>query len=308
MLRGVRSVGTMQPKSGDFDVAARIAGFLMFRGSAVRSIHAQPSKIAKAGAASIWWRRRESKAGQPPLTRGQYEANHALSKHAVTSFVMNDAAIPAEAFDQQYNAQDLSALLVAHATGADGYLPADAVWAAQWLDMQTLNPVALAQWSLTTQSTNYVTQPPPLYQTRWSQVRPAGGVPDAALPNSTPQRGSWLGYFASNIGQIGGITNTFTGGTASSVHLHPGYGCGPKIIQNPIPWEMLTLGLCPPSCPTTKFRNIGPRLHTWMVARSYFGALHAPRQAHANTPTYFANGESWRIGSHPSRMQLANKA
>ncbi len=156
------------------------------------------------------------------LTRGQYEANHALSKHAVTSFVMNDAAIPAEAFDQQYNAQDLSALLVAHATVADGYLPADAVWAAQWLDMQTLNPAALAQWSLTTQSTNYVTQPPPLYQTRWSQMRPAGGVPDAALPNSTPQRGSWLGYFASNIGQIGSITNTFNGGDGILSSLTPG--------------------------------------------------------------------------------------
>src|SRR6266496_5810125 len=40
-------------------------GFLMFRRSAVSSIHPQPSKIAKAGAASFGWRRRESKAGHP---------------------------------------------------------------------------------------------------------------------------------------------------------------------------------------------------------------------------------------------------
>ena len=32
------------------------------------------------------------------LTRGQYEASHVLSKHAITSYVMNEAAGPAEAF------------------------------------------------------------------------------------------------------------------------------------------------------------------------------------------------------------------
>jgi hypothetical protein len=57
---------------------------------------------------------------------------------------------------------------------------------------------------------NYVTQPQPAYYLRWTQQRPASGVPDFASANSTPARGSWLGYFAANPSNIN-ITNTVNG-------------------------------------------------------------------------------------------------
>jgi hypothetical protein len=175
------------------------------------------------------------------LTRGLAEAKDALSKHAITSYVLNDAAIPAEAFDRTYNTQDLSALLLAHATLADGYAPADALWAAQWLDMQTLNPFALSQWYSTIDSNNYVTQPPPLYQTRWSQTRPAGGVPDSALANSTPQRGPWLAYFAANPGQVT-MTNTFSGNDTVLAYPIPGLWLLAQDLEKPNVLNNIGLG------------------------------------------------------------------
>jgi hypothetical protein len=142
------------------------------------------------------------------LTRGQYEAKDALSQHAITSYVMNEAAVPAEAFDTSYSGQDTSTILAAQATLYDGY-PLDLTWAAQWADMNTLSPLALAQWYLTLNSANYVTQPQPVYYSRWTQTRPAGGIPDKALAGSAPQRGPWLGFYASNPGQVT-ITNSFS--------------------------------------------------------------------------------------------------
>jgi len=127
---------------------------------------------------------------------------------AITSFVMNEPAVPTEAFDAVLDPTDLSTLLVAHATDLDGF-PFDQEWQTEWQNMQTpLFSANLTQWNDTLHSPTYITRPLPQYPLRWRQERPANGAPDKDS-GTIPQRGPWVGLFASNPKHVN-MTNTFS--------------------------------------------------------------------------------------------------
>jgi hypothetical protein len=154
---------------------------------------------------------------------GNVVANSALSRPEsqnaqVTTYLMNEPALPAEAFSTSYqaNAYDLR-IYDSHAVSygwSDNttQTPLDQMWASQWSDMQNGLPekscfhgtemcpdyTNLNNWNNTLGASGYVTSPPPQYPLRWGQTRPSGQFPDTAPANSTPQRGEWLGFFAGN--------------------------------------------------------------------------------------------------------------
>jgi hypothetical protein len=124
---------------------------------------------------------------------------------AIKSYVMNEAAVPSEAFDSP-TANAPNWWLQSNASSDDGY-STDLDWLVQYNGFTSSQS---SQWFGTLNGSNYVTQPQPAYYLRWTQQRPASGVPDFASANSTPARGSWLGYFAANPSNIS-ITNTVNG-------------------------------------------------------------------------------------------------
>ena len=154
---------------------------------------------------------------------GNVVANSALSRPEsqsaqVTTYLMNEPALPAEAFSTSYqaNAYDLR-IYDSHAVSygwSDNttQTPLDQMWASQWSNMQNGLPekscfngtemcpdyTNLNNWNSTLGASGYVTSPPPQYPLRWGQTRPSGQFPDTAPANSTPQRGEWLGFFAGN--------------------------------------------------------------------------------------------------------------
>jgi len=128
--------------------------------------------------------------------------NQTQALSAITSYVMNEAAVPSEAFDIG-TASGLSPLLSDNANTNDGY-STDSVWHDQW---NNLTDAQDQLWSNTLGASNYITVPQPVYYLRWQQQRPSTGVPDSAGSSSTPQRGSWLGYFSNNPKRVT-ITNT----------------------------------------------------------------------------------------------------
>ncbi|HVI06841.1 MAG TPA: Ig-like domain-containing protein [Candidatus Binatia bacterium] len=132
----------------------------------------------------------------------------------VTSYVMNEAALPAEAFSGSYqtNTYDV-ANFDSHAVSygwSDNTVqtPLDQIWAGQWSSMQAGQPcnpkvacpdyTNLNNWNATLGASTFVTSPQPIYQLRWGQQRPSGIFPDSLPLNSTPARGEWLGFFAGN--------------------------------------------------------------------------------------------------------------
>jgi hypothetical protein len=125
---------------------------------------------------------------------------------AIKSYVMNEAAVPAEAFDgATASGSDQSSVLISSAQSDDGY-PTDQIWASQFLNFTSSQS---QQWNGTLSPLLYSPIPLPQYGLRWTQnqKRPSGGVPDNALANSAPARGSWAGFFASNPSNVT-ITNT----------------------------------------------------------------------------------------------------
>ena len=146
----------------------------------------------------------------------------------VTTYVMNDAALPAEVFSNGYiPSADENSFFLSHAQ-ANGY-PDDQVWQKEWSDMQQGLPLVLCglqpcidftnlnNWNNTLSSPSYTTIPKPQYFCRWRQQRPTGGLPDSAPPgnpNSTTcdeQRGPWRGFFQANLAHTK-IVNTFNPG------------------------------------------------------------------------------------------------
>ena len=137
------------------------------------------------------------------------EVSGVISNHSILSYVMNEAAVPAETLDTSFSLNDASVLQVAQATNIDAY-PLDLGWQAGWLGVQATPPL-LALWYGTLNSPTYVTLPQPQYALRWTQQRstPSPFVSTDKDTSSTPHRGSWLGLFAANPGNVT-ITNTYS--------------------------------------------------------------------------------------------------
>ncbi len=139
------------------------------------------------------------------------EIQLALNAGAITTYVMNEPALPAEAFDSNYQPSATENSIYDQHAVANGWsdnpalTPIDNIWQLQWSQATQLE---ILQWTGTLSSPSYVTSPQPQYALRWGQSRPAGGVLDSAAFNSTPQRGPWRGFFAGNLSKTK-IINTF---------------------------------------------------------------------------------------------------
>jgi hypothetical protein len=133
---------------------------------------------------------------------GNMVVNSALTRPelpagAIANYVMNEAAIPGEAFVDSPTVPEPSSVsagaLLAHAT-ENGY-PDD----VRWLGLNLGLPIVWAS-------------PPPSYGMRWRQTRGTnntGTVPDASADPSTPHRGAWQGFFANNRSRTH-LVNTFS--------------------------------------------------------------------------------------------------
>jgi hypothetical protein len=151
--------------------------------------------------------------------------------------VMNEAALPAEAFlavsypvatpvdvvdaAEAVVMQSLQDSMVAHASeyGYDD----DARWVQEWGQMQQGIPYVpdpsgglmpdftdLAEWNRKiAQDLNPHLNPPPQYDLRWRQVRPAGGVPHVD-GGSTPRPGPWNGFFSENPSRVRRMVHTYS--------------------------------------------------------------------------------------------------
>lgn len=138
------------------------------------------------------------------------EVSGVIKNHSILSYVMNEAAVPAETLDTSFSSSDASVLQVAQATNIDSY-PLDLGWQAGWVGILATPPLS-AEWYATLNSPTYVTLPQPQYPLRWTQQRPIPS-PLVSTDNdrgSTPHRGSWGGLFAANPGNVT-ITNTYSG-------------------------------------------------------------------------------------------------
>jgi hypothetical protein len=169
------------------------------------------------------------------LTRGQYEAKDVLSKGAITSFVMNEAAVPAEAFTSAYYSQNSNGGLENQAAAIDGFSN-DSGWQAQWSDMLKNRTDLLDQWENTLADPNYVTQPLPEYDLRWTQQRPSAGVPDNDPGATTPQRGPWLGFFALSPELLSSMTNSYSandGVLSTNANVLSGVWVMAQLLQEP---------------------------------------------------------------------------
>ncbi|HEX4965048.1 MAG TPA: Ig-like domain-containing protein [Thermoanaerobaculia bacterium] len=196
------------------------------------------------------------------------EAQEALIRGAIKKYVMNDAAIPSEAFDPGYLDQDLSNLLVGLAILKDGFFwngTWDGVWQDQWQAMRDqadpISALQLLRWNNTVNDPNYLTQPPPQYDLRWRQQRPAGLIPDSAPITSTPQRGSWLGLFSGNPRRVT-MYNSFNSGDL----ILGGVWMTAQVFEKP---NILTgvFGLLPTLASIDIGQSDGPTLQFWAKLR-----------------------------------------
>jgi len=154
----------------------------------------------------------------------------------VDQLVMHEPALAAEAFDYnyQYSAEDKSdqwpaAIRLGYEDIVQG-IPRDRRWMTEWQDildgksvpsLVSPNPLPVQlseqRWCLELDSTT--SAPRPFYFYRWRQHRPddprvsqpAGNAMQCGGLAPLPQRGPWLGFFASNR-QKTRIVNTFSGG------------------------------------------------------------------------------------------------
>jgi hypothetical protein len=147
------------------------------------------------------------------------ESQSAVNQSAISTYVMNEPALPAEAFDADYQPDPAeSAEFGQHAidfgwSNDPAQKPIDQLWQTQW-DQMTVPQ--RQQWVSTLSSDGYVTSPQPVYTLRWAQQRPAGGVPDSAPFNSSPQRGPWRGFFAGNLSKTH-MVNTYNAGDGTLI-------------------------------------------------------------------------------------------
>ena len=142
-----------------------------------------------------------------------------LPAGTVSTYVMNDAAVPAEAFDPT-----IPVSLDDHAR-AYGY-PDDDVWAIEWTSIVNAKntPADLTRCAAATQPSDcwsfyerwrQLVGPSrteaelgQAYTLRWRQVRPVPWQPSTLGADSTPHAGPWRGFFAENRAKTR-IVNTF---------------------------------------------------------------------------------------------------
>jgi hypothetical protein len=138
----------------------------------------------------------------------------------IDAYVMNDAAVAAEAFadDYLYSLFEIQTMFP-HAVEY-GY-GNDQRWRSDWDDMRAGRPPTkdregfefpnfadLIKWTeMLRQESNPALFPQPEYALRWRQTRPATGVPPVG-GSATPERGPWRGIFASNTRKTA-IYNTY---------------------------------------------------------------------------------------------------
>lgn len=154
---------------------------------------------------------------------GEVNADDVIPNGTIRNYVMNEAAVAAEAFSATYAAsQDEANAFLQHAQDY-GY-PDDQLWQNQWANMNAGQPCVLdgptgacnpdytnlTNWNTTLNASNYVTRPLPNYTLRWGQARPSTGLPDTDT-SSTPRRGPWLGLFQRNPSRTR-MVNTFNTG------------------------------------------------------------------------------------------------
>jgi hypothetical protein len=151
---------------------------------------------------------------------GNMAVNSALQRvpaGVVTNYVMNEAAVPAEAFHDPNTAflpSEIYDGYVFRVQQSYGY-PDDKPWQDQWNDMvagkpfndNIPNPIDFLQWQANILN---LPVPQPQYFARWTQQRPASGVPDFST-DITPHRGPWKGYFFGNREKVSGrLVNTWS--------------------------------------------------------------------------------------------------
>ncbi|HEX5423969.1 MAG TPA: alpha/beta hydrolase [Candidatus Acidoferrales bacterium] len=133
---------------------------------------------------------------------GNMVVNSALSRPeiqgaAITTYLMNEAAVPAEAFYSTYPSdQAFDQHALDYGWSDTGQPPVDKQWQDQWDQINQGIPLTgcdngnlcptydyLNQWNATLSAPSYVTSPAPQYFLRWNQER-SGGVPDNELLDS----------------------------------------------------------------------------------------------------------------------------
>jgi hypothetical protein len=138
----------------------------------------------------------------------------------VDTYVMNDAALPADSFDAHYAYSPAEREEFERHAAAYGY-PDDAVWQDEWRDMNAGRPfVALEPGRLLPDHTdldkwrtlmntfiNPALFPKPEYHWRWRQNRSAHTMPEG-VAHSQSGRGPWRAYFADNLARTR-IINTY---------------------------------------------------------------------------------------------------
>ncbi|MFP5247532.1 MAG: alpha/beta hydrolase, partial [Thermoanaerobaculia bacterium] len=143
---------------------------------------------------------------------GNLAVNSALSRpelaaengqKVIETYVMNEAAFPAEATDAGYP-EDATTLWGEPHAQVYG-LRNDTPWEADWLMMDLVPGGGLLRdmWmnnleKMRNESGINITNPYEFYVQRWRQVRPADGVPEFDTSGVRANRGSWRGIFHRN--------------------------------------------------------------------------------------------------------------
>jgi hypothetical protein len=97
------------------------------------------------------------------------ESQFALSSGLISRYVMNEAAVPAEAFDTSYSSANESFLLTFQAQTLGLGFSDDKEWNNEWVDIQQNKPSLLSQWSSAMSAPDLLARPQPLYYSRWTE-------------------------------------------------------------------------------------------------------------------------------------------
>jgi Alpha/beta hydrolase of unknown function (DUF900) len=183
---------------------------------------------------------------------GNMVVNSALQRiqpGLVNNYLMNEAALPAEAFHDpttDFQAGETFDSYVLRAQISYGY-PNDADWAIQWNDMVAGRPfndtlpdqTDYIQWFANILN---IPVPQPQYPVRWTQKRPSGGVPDYST-DPIPRRGPWKGYFFQNLSKVSGrVVSTWSSNDGVLGVAPSGFGLWSFMEANQKPY-IGTLGL-----------------------------------------------------------------
>jgi hypothetical protein len=169
----------------------------------------------------------------------------------VNNYVMNEAALPAEAFQEDYQYSPLErAALFPHAIAygfSEQSESLDKVWRDDWtttmqqprhitqgaeiIDLPSLASLwhdrVAAQWG---------SNKPPLYEKRWSQTNRPYPLP-AMETDLEPHRGPWRGFFARNLEKVRTLTNTFNP-TDQALRIDKPYQLMLDVVNGQVPQQI----------------------------------------------------------------------